>query len=353
MKFTIENLTKTFDGGNIVAVDGVDLEVKDGEITVLLGPSGCGKSTILRCIAGLETPDSGKIYMDGEDITGWSPAERDIGFVFQERTVYPHMTVWDNLAFPLKRLGMEEEERERRIREVTELLRINKYHESKPTSLSGGEIQRVALGSAIVRDPNLFLLDEPFTGLDAKLRKEMRTEVSKLQNKIGVTTIHVTHNQEEAMSIGDRIAVMKAGEIQQVGKPTDVYNEPNNLFVGTFVGSPSMNIFEIKLKNGKAVHSNFEYELPEKDAEKVKERDELLLGIRPEHLRLEEGGPIEAEVILAEELGERTVVYMDIGGQEVTVVLRSMEEVEKGNKVRIAPRPNQIHLFEKETGERL
>lgn len=236
----VENLVKRFE--DVVAVNDISLEVKDGEFVVLLGPTGCGKTTTLRCIAGLETPDSGEIYIDGRPVTKLSPAERDIAFVFQTFALYPHMRVYDNIAFPLKAVKLPKEEIDKRVREVAEILRISHLLSRRPGKLSGGEMQRVALGRAMVRRPKVFLMDEPLTSLDAKLRAEMRAELKRLQTDQNATTIYVTHDQLEAMSMGDRIAVMDAGKILQIGTPMDVYNHPENLFVAGFIGTPEMNM---------------------------------------------------------------------------------------------------------------
>src|SRR6056297_2798092 len=261
----LDNVTKVFtddDGSDIVAVDDVSFDIEDGEFLVLVGPSGCGKSTTLRMVAGLETVTSGRISLGGTNLVGRDPQDRDIAMVFQSYALYPHMTVQENMSFGLEEsTDMADDEIERRVSETAEMMGIGDLLDRKPGELSGGQQQRVALGRAIVREPEVFLMDEPLSNLDAKLRSQMRTELQRLQEDLGTTTIYVTHDQTEAMTMGDRIAILNDGELQQVGTPLECYHEPANVFVAGFIGEPSMNFFDVTLEGDRLVADEFEYPL--------------------------------------------------------------------------------------------
>ncbi|MCD6341929.1 MAG: ABC transporter ATP-binding protein, partial [Thaumarchaeota archaeon] len=288
-KVRVVNLHKRFD--KTIAVDGITFEVGDGEFIVLLGPSGCGKTTTLRCIAGLEVPDEGEIYIDDKMVNELPPKDRDIAMVFQSYALYPHMSVYDNLAFPLKMKKYPKQEIEKRVKEVAKLLRIEELLNRKPRQLSGGQQQRVALGRALVRNPKVWLMDEPLSNLDAKLRVYMRAELKKLQKDLNITTIYVTHDQAEAMAMADKVAVMSQGKILQYDAPTNVYERPANLFVAGFLGSPPMNFVEANLveHDSKIMLDAgfFMYPLDEKLGKIVKDNvasDKVIIGFRPEHM---------------------------------------------------------------------
>jgi multiple sugar transport system ATP-binding protein len=356
----VENLVKRFE--DVVAVNDISLEVKDGEFVVLLGPTGCGKTTTLRCIAGLETPDSGEIYIDGRPVTKLSPAERDIAFVFQTFALYPHMRVYDNIAFPLKAVKLPKEEIDKRVREVAEILRISHLLSRRPGKLSGGEMQRVALGRAMVRRPKVFLMDEPLTSLDAKLRAEMRAELKRLQTDQNATTIYVTHDQLEAMSMGDRIAVMDAGKILQIGTPMDVYNHPENLFVAGFIGTPEMNMipceFVGKGDGGEivAVNGAFTLPLPTSMAQKIMAKAtsrDLIFGVRAEDVlvhRTEAPGRIPAEIYIIEPLGSENIVNVLVGPYRIKAKSAPTFYASIGEKVWIEFIMDRTHIFDRNTG---
>jgi multiple sugar transport system ATP-binding protein len=296
----IENLTKAFpsaeEGGRIIAVDDVSITVEDGEFLVMLGPSGCGKSTTLRCIAGLETPSGGRIRLGDDDITNKEPKARDMAMVFQDFALYPHMTARENMSFGLKmKTDQSGDAIADRVQETAEMMGIGDLLDKKPKALSGGQKQRVALGRAIVRDPDVFLMDEPLSNLDAKLRTSMRTEIQRLHRKLEVTTVYVTHDQTEAMTMSDRIAVLNDGTLQQVGPPDEVYHHPVNQFVAGFIGSPSMNFLPVEVaERDGALHllgegeSTFDYRLDETTVERcdISRRDRLVVGVRPEDIRI-------------------------------------------------------------------
>jgi multiple sugar transport system ATP-binding protein len=327
----LRNVTKRYD--ETVAVRDLSLEVKDREFVVFLGPSGCGKTTTLRSIAGLEHPEHGEIFIDGQRVNHLTPAERDIAFVFQFYALYPHMTVYDNLAFPLKAVRASKEVIEQRIREVAAVLHIEPLLKRRPGKLSGGEMQRVAIGRAMVRRPKVFLMDEPLTNLDAKLRGEMRAELKRLQNDLGATTIYVTHDQLEAMSMGDRIAVMNGGLLQQMGSPAEVYNHPKNLFVAGFIGSPAMNFCPCRLTDDgaslllgaggnvlrltEATRKRLAERLTNNQQPATNSALSLVLGVRPEDIHvsreeLAEGMP--AEVYVLEPLGSENIIDLRLAG---------------------------------------
>ncbi len=317
------NVTKRF--GDVVAVRNMNLEVKDKEFTVFLGPSGCGKTTTLRAVAGLERPEEGDIFIDDMRVNDLRPADRDIAFVFQFYALYPHLTAYDNIAFPLKAVKIPKDEIDERVEEVAKILHIEQLLKRNPGKLSGGEQQRVALGRAIIRRPKVFLMDEPLTNLDPKERVEMRAELKRLQNDIGATTIYVTHDQIEAMSMGDRIAVMDEGVLQQVGAPDNVYHNPANLFVAGFMGNPPMNLLDCKIakENGKAFlqvpHTWLSIPLLDEQTKEVEGNatsPELVLGIRAEDISLsKEFRPeyYEASLFILEPLGSENIIDLNLG----------------------------------------
>jgi ABC-type sugar transport system ATPase subunit len=317
-RIAMRNVSKYFDGGETVANYKINLEVEDGEFLILLGPSGCGKTTALRLVAGLETPSEGEIYFDDRRVDQEPPADRNVAMVFQNYALYPHMNVRENIEYPLKVRGIETGERDERIAEATELLHIEDLLGKKPAELSGGQRQRTSLARAIVRKPSVFLLDEPLSNLDAKLRLEMRSELKRLQDELGITAVYVTHNQEEAMSMGDRIAVMNEGTVRQVAPPEELYTRPRTEWVARFIGSPPMNLIEGTRRNGTVdlVDGNT-VPLEVDDA-----TEEVSLGVRPEDLSVstappDDGRAIEGTVETVEPLGEFTIVNVDVGGSSV------------------------------------
>ncbi|GAA0240096.1 ABC transporter ATP-binding protein [Haladaptatus pallidirubidus] len=357
-KLDIRNLRKEFADENqsIIAVDDLNIDIEDGEFLIFVGPSGCGKSTTLRCIAGLESVTSGEIFLNGDSITNQPPTERDIAMVFQNYALYPHMSARKNIGFGLKMsTEMSKDEIAQRVEQVAEMMGISDLLDKKPGELSGGQQQRVALGRAIVREPEVFLMDEPLSNLDAKLRTTMRTELQNLQQDLGITTIYVTHDQTEAMTMGDRIAILDGGELQQLGTPLECYYEPNNRFVAGFIGSPSMNFFDVEYTNGTLVHDGFQQELSQETREELAGYEgPLTLGIRPESLEIvvdSEPGSIAASVSVTEPMGEITYVYVDIGNKRCTVTLDGEQVVETGTTLNLVIPEEKMHLFDAETGE--
>ncbi|WP_224337554.1 ABC transporter ATP-binding protein [Haloprofundus halobius] len=357
-KLDIRNLRKVFADGDqsIVAVDDLDIDIDDGEFLIFVGPSGCGKSTTLRCIAGLETVTEGEILLNGDDITHQPPTERDIAMVFQNYALYPHMSARKNIGFGLKMsTDMSKTEIEQRVQETAEMMGIEELLDKKPGELSGGQQQRVALGRAIVREPEVFLMDEPLSNLDAKLRTTMRTELQNLQQNLDITTIYVTHDQTEAMTMGDRIAILDGGELQQLGTPLECYYEPANRFVAGFIGSPSMNFFEVEYRDGTLVHDAFRYDLSQATCEELTGYEgALTLGIRPESIEIvdaSEPKSIQVSVSVTEPMGETTYVYVDIGDERYTVTLDGERVVEPGTTLDIVIPEEKMHLFDADTGE--
>jgi len=316
----LDEVTKIFtedDGSEVVAVDDVTLDIDDGEFLVLVGPSGCGKSTTLRMVAGLETITDGEIRLDGTVINDVPAKDRDIAMVFQSYALYPHMSVRGNMSFGLEEsTNLGDDEIAKRVEESAGMMGIGDLLDRKPSDLSGGQQQRVALGRAIVRDPAVFLMDEPLSNLDAKLRAQMRTELQRLQNELDVTTIYVTHDQTEAMTMGDRIAILDDGELQQVGTPLECYHRPKNLFVAGFIGDPPMNFLQVTNEDGTLIDHSFEYPLPPQVASAVEGTDSLVLGVRPEDIELEpdqsraDDHTISATIDVVEPMGDENVVYL-------------------------------------------
>jgi len=356
------NLQITEEG--VVAVQEFNMEIGDKEFIVLVGPSGCGKSTTLRMIAGLEEISEGELYIDDQIVNDIAPKNRDIAMVFQNYALYPHMTVYDNIAFALKLRKLPKDEIDRKVREAAEILDITQYLNRKPKALSGGQRQRVAIGRAIVREPKVLLMDEPLSNLDAKLRNQMRAEIIKLRERINTTFIYVTHDQTEAMTLGDRIVIMKDGYIQQIGTPQEVFNHPYNLFVAEFIGSPKMNLFDAKLVkvNGKYAVDLNGYVVTLSDekqnalaANHVTEQA-ITLGVRPEHITLETVG-VEASVDVSEMMGSTVHLHVTALNQDVIIVVNTMNmtgaevaELKHGKTVSFGFGGNVCHIFSKETG---
>ncbi|MCD6301052.1 MAG: ABC transporter ATP-binding protein [Staphylothermus sp.] len=367
-KVVLENLTKVF-GGKVRAVDNVTLEIKDGEFMVLLGPSGSGKTTLLRLVAGLEVPTSGKIYIGDklvacpEEKVFVLPKDRDIAMVFQNYALYPHMKVYDNIAFPLRVRKLSRDEIDRRVREVARMLQIEDLLDRYPRQLSGGQQQRVALARALVRNPKVFLFDEPLSNLDAKLRIMARAFLKKLQKELGVTTIYVTHDQAEAMAMADRIAIINNGRIQQVGDPWEVYSKPRNMFVAGFIGEPPMNFFDasLELKEGRVaiVTSGFEILLPEDLSQLLQTHigKEVYVGIRPSEAKVARKKDLPGEnyivikgtVIVSEPMGDRQYVLVDVNGINIKGIAHVKEQFRIGEEAYIAIDPYSVYLFDKKT----
>lgn len=353
---TFEKAQRWYPGADEPAVPGLDLEIRDGEFMVLVGPSGCGKSTSLRMLAGLEEINSGKIYIGDRDVTAMAPKDRDIAMVFQNYALYPHMSVADNMAFALKMGKVPVEERKKRVAEAARILGLEQFLERKPKALSGGQRQRVAMGRAIVRQPQVFCMDEPLSNLDAKMRVQTRTDIAKLQADLGVTTVYVTHDQVEAMTMGDRVAVMKLGELQQVDTPLKLYDKPANLFVAGFIGSPQMNLLEAHAENGKAVIG--QYTVPVDDVAARKMKGNVTVGVRPEAWRIVgEGEGLPVKITVVEELGADAFVYGTSGveGTPSNVIIRmsGRDHKHKGDTVYVTTDPHHVHVFDTASGERL
>ncbi len=347
----LERVTKVF--GDVVAVEDVSFTVPDGSFTVILGPSGCGKTTTLRMIAGLEYPTSGRIYIGGEDVTDLPPKKRDIAMVFQNYALYPHMTVYDNMAFGLKMRGIPRDEIDRRVREAARILGLSDLLDRKPRELSGGQRQRVAVGRAIVRQPKVFLFDEPLSNLDAKLRVKMRAELARIHRELSATSIYVTHDQVEAMTLGDRIVLLKDGKIQQMDTPLRLYHQPRNLFVAGFIGAPSMNFLRGRVEGGRFVHPDFSVEVPEEKRRRIR-RGEVILGLRPEHLVLDPQGSIRGSVEFEETLGSEILLYLRLPqGDPLVVRIPPEHPPRPGETVNLRPVMHRAHLFDPETGENL
>jgi len=386
-EIVLQGVTKTFADG-FEAVKDMNLDIEDGEFMILVGPSGCGKSTALRMIAGLEDISSGEVKIGGETVNDRSPKDRDIAMVFQNYALYPHMTVRENMGFALKLAGVEKEEINAKVEEAAKTLDLTQHLDRRPANLSGGQRQRVAMGRAIVRDPQAFLMDEPLSNLDAKLRVQMRTEVAKLQSRLETTTVYVTHDQTEAMTLGDRVAVMRAGALQQVGTPAELYGQPVNLFVAGFIGSPAMNFMAAELGGGKVKLPIGEADLPEGLGDG---RDgKVVAGLRPEsfedaemvgEVRDERGVVFEAEIDLVESLGSDLYAYFHVesgavesdqlaelveerleetgvpevreGQEQIVARLDPASKIKRGDSAQLWADTSKLHLFDAESGERL
>ncbi|MCI9481446.1 MAG: sn-glycerol-3-phosphate ABC transporter ATP-binding protein UgpC [Oscillibacter sp.] len=357
------NLQVTDQG--VIAVQEFNLDIADKEFIVLVGPSGCGKSTTLRMVAGLEEISEGELYIDGQRMNDVEPKNRDIAMVFQSYALYPHMTVYDNMAFPLKLRKMSKEEIERRVKEAAEILDITQYLDRKPKALSGGQRQRVAIGRAIVREPKVLLMDEPLSNLDAKLRNQMRAEIIKLRQKINTTFMYVTHDQTEAMTLGDRIVIMKDGFIQQIGTPQEVFHHPANLFVAGFIGSPQMNFFNAKLtaENGgyRVTVGSYTVDLSDAKAKILAGKgigsQEITLGVRPDHVILAENGNagLPARVDVSEMMGSAVHLHATAEGRDVVIIVPTMDvsgnyvdSFSHGSEIRLTFGGSVCHLFDKE-----
>jgi multiple sugar transport system ATP-binding protein len=349
-----EQATKIYPGTEAPAVDSLDLHIEDGEFVVLVGPSGSGKTTALRMLAGLEEVDGGAIYIGERDVTYLAPKKRDIAMVFQNYALYPYLTVEANIGFPLRIARVKKEERAQRVREVAELLGLVPFLERKPGQLSGGQRQRVAMGRAIVRQPSVFLMDEPLSNLDAQLRVQMRADIAALQARLGVTTVYVTHDQAEAMTLGDRVVVMSDGHVQQCGPPRELYEAPVNTFVASFIGSPAMNLVSATVEHGRVGFGGEPVQLPDDTA--LNGKESLVLGFRPESLELAADG-LPAKVEVVEEIGADAYVFCvaEVGGETTKLVARTdwKSAPERGERVMLRPRADEAHLFDPETGERI
>jgi multiple sugar transport system ATP-binding protein len=348
----IRDARKAF--GMAAVIHGVSVDIADGEFVVLVGPSGCGKSTLLRMIAGLENITAGEISIGGRVVNDLPPKERDVAMVFQNYALYPHMTVAANMAFSMKLRGAPKDEIDTRVKRAADILGLGPYLERYPRQLSGGQRQRVAMGRAIVRDPQVFLFDEPLSNLDAKLRVQMRTEIKELHQRLKTTTVYVTHDQIEAMTMADKIVVMHDGIVEQIGTPLELYDKPANQFVAGFIGSPSMNFIKGKVAiNGSA---SFEgpngVKLPLASAPENSNGRPAVYGVRPEHFTIADDGA-EAEIVVVEPTGSETQVFAKLGGDEVVAVFRERHKFNPGDKIRLKPDQSVVHLFDEATGKRL
>ncbi|GAB2746250.1 ABC transporter ATP-binding protein [Nocardioides pakistanensis] len=379
----MKNIVKQY-GDGFPAVNDVSIDVQDGEFMILVGPSGCGKSTLLRMIVGLEDITSGDMIIGGDRVNDKPPRDRNLAMVFQNYALYPHLTVYENIAFPL-RLSKQfsDEEIDKKVREASKTLELDEHLERKPGNLSGGQRQRVAMGRAIVRDAQAFLFDEPLSNLDAKLRGQMRTEISRLQKRLGITTVYVTHDQTEAMTLGDRVAVLKRGILQQLATPRELYEHPVNLFVAGFIGSPPMNFLPATVKGDEVELPFGTVKIPHEKAEKAKGKDLLIAGIRPEYFddasvveesKRAEGSTFRATVDVVEWLGDEAYAYIpfeappqvqqqlsqlekDLDGEtmrtQLVVSLDSASEIKEGDEAEIYVDSTKMHLFDPETGDNL
>src|SRR6478736_5159534 len=354
---SFQKAQRWYPGAEVPAVPGLDLEINDGEFMVLVGPSGCGKSTSLRMLAGLEEVNSGTIMIGDRDVTHIPPKDRDIAMVFQNYALYPHMSVADNMAFALKMGKVPTDERNKRVQDAAKILGLTEYLDRKPKALSGGQRQRVAMGRAIVRQPQVFCMDEPLSNLDAKMRVQTRTDIAKLQADLGVTTVYVTHDQVEAMTMGDRVAVMKDGYLQQVDTPLGLYDKPVNLFVAGFIGSPAMNLLEATAKDGQAQIGD--YLVPVDPMASKKMEGNITVGVRPEAWRIvgnsQDGMPVKVTVV--EDLGSDAFVYGTSGveGTPNNIIIRvnGRDHVQKGETIYVTTDPQNVHVFDTESGARL
>ena len=372
---SLDKIYKKYPNATQYAVEDFNIDIKDKEFIVFVGPSGCGKSTTLRMVAGLEDITEGEFKIDGKIMNDVAPKDRDIAMVFQNYALYPHMTVFDNMAFGLKLRKFKKDEIKRRVEEAATILGLSDLLDRKPADLSGGQRQRVAMGRAIVRDAKVFLMDEPLSNLDAKLRVSMRTEIAKIHRRIGATTIYVTHDQTEAMTLADRIVIMSSspnsdktgtvGRVEQIGTPQELYNEPANKFVAGFIGSPAMNFFNVKVAAGKLTNNEgLNMDLPEGKAKLLKEQGyegkEVILGIRPEDIQAsnlaQQAYPnqtIEAEVVVSELLGAETMLYLRAGSTEFVSRVEARDFRNPGEKITVALNLNKSHFFDAQTEHRI
>ena len=372
---SLDKIYKKYPNATQYAVEDFNIDIKDKEFIVFVGPSGCGKSTTLRMVAGLEDITEGEFKIDGKIMNDVAPKDRDIAMVFQNYALYPHMTVFDNMAFGLKLRKFKKDEIKRRVEEAGTILGLSDLLDHKPADLSGGQRQRVAMGRAIVRDAKVFLMDEPLSNLDAKLRVSMRTEIAKIHRRIGATTIYVTHDQTEAMTLADRIVIMSSspnsdktgtvGRVEQIGTPQELYNEPANKFVAGFIGSPAMNFFNVKVAAGKLTNNEgLNMDLPEGKAKLLKEQGyegkEVILGIRPEDIQAsnlaQQAYPnqtIEAEVVVSELLGAETMLYLRAGSTEFVSRVEARDFRNPGEKITVALNLNKSHFFDAQTEHRI
>lgn len=347
---TLKNVVKKYDKKTII--DNISLDIKDKEFLVLVGSSGCGKSTILRMIAGLEDITDGEIFIDGKCVNNVHPKDRDIAFVFQSYALYPHMSVYDNIAFPLKMRNLKKDEIDKKVKEAAEILNLTEYLDRKPKQLSGGQRQRVALGRAIVRNPKVFLMDEPLSNLDAKLRVQMRSEIKKLHEKLQTTFIYVTHDQTEALTMGDRIVVLDKGVIQQADKPEEIYYNPANTFVGGFLGSPSMNFIKVQVNNGNIKFNEYEISLSDKQKEILQGKEKVIVGIRPEKMDVINANyEFKVPVYISEMLGSEKIVYFNINNEKCAAKVDTQKPFDKD--ITLHFNTNDFLFFDAETNLRI
>ncbi|HAA85755.1 MAG TPA: sugar ABC transporter ATP-binding protein [Kosmotogaceae bacterium] len=353
----IEGVKKYF--GDVKALNGIDLTIEDGKFVVLLGPSGCGKTTLLRCMSGLEKLTEGKIFFGEKDVSNHAPKSRNVSMVFQSYAVWPHMKVYDNIAYPMKIKKFDKQEIKKRVMDTAKLLGISELVDRYPVQLSGGQRQRVAVARAIVLEPAVLMMDEPLSNLDALLRVLMRSELKKLQERLGTTTVYVTHDQVEAMTMGDLIAVMKDGVIQQYGKPEDIYHKPSNKFIAGFIGSPQMNFIDVEVKKNDSMHllaPGIDVECTPEMSEKITRGgfSKLIMGIRPEnihHVADKNAIPIKGTVYFSERLGAETIVHLKAGDMRIISRIAGDEVFEEDTPMNMYVPPSKIHLFDPESEE--
>ena len=376
VELNLKNIYKKYPNSDHYSVEDFNLDIKDKEFIVFVGPSGCGKSTTLRMIAGLEDITEGTASIDGTVVNDVAPKDRDIAMVFQTYALYPHMTVYDNMAFGLKLRKYSKEDIDKRVNEAAEILGLKEFLQRKPADLSGGQRQRVAMGRAIVRDAKVFLMDEPLSNLDAKLRVSMRAEIAKINRRIGATTIYVTHDQTEAMTLADRIVIMSAtknpagtgtiGRVEQIGTPQEVYKHPANKFVAGFIGSPAMNFFEVTLEDGRLVGPNrdFSLQVPEGNLKGLREKgyegNKLIFGIRPEDINMEPAfletfpeSVLTAKISVSELLGAESHLYCAVGGSEFVAKVDARDHMNTGSSIKLGFDLNKAHYFDAETEDNI
>ncbi|MCY7016880.1 sn-glycerol-3-phosphate ABC transporter ATP-binding protein UgpC [Streptococcus sanguinis] len=376
VELNLKNIYKKYPNSDHYSVEDFNLDIKDKEFIVFVGPSGCGKSTTLRMIAGLEDITEGTASIDGTVVNDVAPKDRDIAMVFQNYALYPHMTVYDNMAFGLKLRKYSKEDIDKRVNEAAEILGLKEFLQRKPADLSGGQRQRVAMGRAIVRDAKVFLMDEPLSNLDAKLRVSMRAEIAKIHRRIGATTIYVTHDQTEAMTLADRIVIMSAtknpagtgtiGRVEQIGTPQEVYKHPANKFVAGFIGSPAMNFFEVTLEDGRLVGPNrdFSLQVPEGNLKRLREKgyegNKLIFGIRPEDINMEPAfletfpeSVLTAKISVSELLGAESHLYCAVGGSEFVAKVDARDHMNTGSSIKLGFDLNKAHYFDAETEDNI